>query len=51
MLYEWADKDAKAEIDEALIPPPDWRDPATGLPAGFGEEDEEWALWESQMRR
>lgn len=37
-------------IDEHLTPPPEWRDPSTGLPAGWtNREDDEWALWQRQM--
>lgn len=48
MLREWANKDQLDEIDEALRPPLSWRDPSTGMPAGWGQSDEEiWAEWEA----
>lgn len=52
MLREWADEDTNDKIADALTPPADWRDPLTGLPAGFTESDEDdWAAWESASRR
>lgn len=39
-------------VAEKLTPPADWRDPETGLPAGWtNREEDEWALWERQMGR
>lgn len=52
MIREWATKDQLEEIDDALVPPASWRDPVTGLPAGWtDDEDAEWAEWEYQVRR
>lgn len=52
MLREWADQKTIDRIDQALTPTPEWRDPLTGLPAGFSEdEDDDWAQWENAMRR
>ena len=39
MLREWADEDRLDEIERALTAPLSWRDPATGLPAGFDDDD------------
>lgn len=51
MMREWANQDTLDEIDEWLTPPPHWRDPMTGLPAGWtGNEDDEWAEWQAAMR-
>lgn len=51
MIREWANKERLEEIDEALTPPPSWRDPLTGLPAGWtGSEDDDWAAWEAAAR-
>lgn len=49
-LRDGADEKRNDEIDEALTPPPGWRNPLTGLPAGFDDEADEWALWESATR-
>jgi hypothetical protein len=51
MVWEWAadgrlTSEQIDEIEAALEPPPSWRDPLTGLPAGFGDEDDEWGAWE-----
>lgn len=46
MLREWADKDQLKNIEKALRPPASWRDPTTGLPAGWGDEEDDWAQWE-----
>lgn len=38
-------------LDRALRPPPGWRDPDTGLPAGWtDDEGDDWAQWEAAMR-
>lgn len=50
MLREWADKKRVDEIERALRPPASWRDPDTGLPAGWDTEDDEWALWQSSTK-
>jgi len=52
MLREWADEETLAKIDDALRPPAEWRDPMTGLPAGFSDnEDDDWEDWARAMRR
>lgn len=58
MLRESADRVSEPHrtafletIESALTPPASWRDPSTGLPYGFGDEDDEWSEWEAQMRR
>lgn len=45
MLREWANKEGLEAIDNWLKTPPSWRDPTTGRPEGFQEEDEfdRWA--------
>lgn len=51
MLREWASEETLEKIEEALTPPPSWRDPLTGLPAGWtGNEEDEWAEWERAAR-
>lgn len=51
MLREWANKEMLDDIDGALTPPPGWRDPSTGLPLGFSDdEDDDWADWEAATR-
>jgi hypothetical protein len=49
MLREWANEKTLEQIKAALRPPASWRDPDTGLPAGFGDEDDDWAEWEASM--
>lgn len=50
MLREWANKETLDEIEDALTAPPEWRDPNTGLPAGFApDEDDDWAAFERAM--
>lgn len=46
----WVSQETLEEIAEALEPPADWRDPATGLPAGWGDEDADWSEFEASMR-
>jgi hypothetical protein len=41
MLREWAKQEQLDKIEAALTPPPSWRDPSTGLPAGWSSEDDE----------
>lgn len=50
MIREWANKKTLDAIDRALTPPSSWRDPETGMPAGFGSEADEWAAWEAASR-
>lgn len=51
MLREWADEERLDEIDDALTAPATWRDPLTGLPAGWTDnEDDEWADWLAAAR-
>jgi len=50
MITEWATQKDLEKIEQALRPPPSWRDPLTGLPAGFGDEDDDWAEWEAAYR-
>lgn len=51
MIREWANKDLNEQITAALRPPANWRDPSTGLPAGWETEDEQaqWAEFERAM--
>lgn len=50
MIREWANKDQIEDIEEALQAPASWRDPLTGLPAGWvDDEASEWAEFERQM--
>ena len=49
MVRELADEKRSEKIEQALQPPPWWRDRLTGLPAGFADEDDDWADWEAQM--
>lgn len=51
MLREWANEERNEKIDAALTAPASWRDPLTGLPAGFGSEDDDWAEWEAQIAK
>lgn len=52
MLREWAGEKTLDRIERALEPPASWRDPVTGLPAGFSDqEDDDWAQWEAAARR
>lgn len=37
-------------LKEALRPPATARDPKTGLPYGFGSEEDEWAEFQAAMR-
>jgi hypothetical protein len=51
MIREWASEETLDKITDALTPPPDWRDPDTGLPAGWSDdEDEDWSMFASAMR-
>lgn len=51
MIREWATEDTLDKIAEALKAPAGWRDPDTGLPAGWEEDDDdEWRAFESAMR-
>lgn len=51
MLREWATEEQLDAIAEALEPPVDWRDPRTGLPAGWSDDEaDEWAEWERALR-
>lgn len=48
MLREWATEEQNDKIDRALRPPADWRDPETGLPAGWSDDDDDdWDAWEA----
>lgn len=46
----WVSKETLDQIEDALEPPVEWRDPVTGLPAGWGDEDDDWAEFEASMR-
>jgi hypothetical protein len=41
MIKEWANQATLDRIADALEPPADWRDPVTGLPAGWSSEDDD----------
>ena len=49
-LRDGADDDRLDQIEEALIPPAGWRNPLTGMPAGFGDEDDDWEAWVQAAR-
>lgn len=50
MVREWATKETVDKLEQALTPPPGWRDPFSGLPAGWGDEDDDWAAFEEARR-
>jgi hypothetical protein len=51
MIREWADKDTLEKLEDALTPPASWRDPVTGMPAGWvDDEDGDWAAFEAARR-
>lgn len=50
MLREWANQETLDKIEDALEPPASWRDPATGLPAGWENADDGWEAFERALR-
>lgn len=52
MVLEWANDKTRAKIEQALTPPASYRDPSTGLPLGWSDnEADDWHQWERSMRR
>ena len=48
-MREWADKEARAEIDAALEAPNRW-DAARGKPLWYESDDAAWAEFQQAMR-
>ena len=40
MIREWASNEQLERIEDALTPPIGWRDPDSGLPAGFTDDED-----------
>lgn len=49
MLREWANEERLDEIERALEAPPTWRDPMTGLPAGWDDDSDEYDEFMSNL--
>lgn len=51
MIREWASEETLDKIEEALTPPASWRDPMTGLPLGWSDDEaDDWAMWEAAAK-
>lgn len=49
-LWAGADTDAKKADVERLLEPPNKIDPATGMPFGWGDEEDDWVQWDAASR-
>lgn len=49
MIREWASEKTLDAIEEALRAPASWRDPSTGLPAGWSREDDDFAEFKRNL--